>query len=437
MRQHGKGLIAILPQFEGEVSNALQGGNKSKAKVMVDEYREIFGDKNVFLEIVHHPELGEDARTEALVEFGRETKTPLLAAHDIRYLSPEDARARATLLSIAGHPLTNEEEDFSFVSSETMAEYFSDVSEALENAIEVSERCNLRLELGTWVFPKINLPKSKSADEELRRIVYEGFEKRGAEKNPANLERVEYELKIIRDKGYAAYFLVVADLMRYARERGILSNIRGSVSGSMVTYLSGITNIDPIKYEIPFERFLNPDRPSPPDIDMDFADDRRDEVIDYVRKLYGEDKVAQIGTFGTMMARAAVRDVSRALGYSYGEGDRIAKLIPIGSQGFPMTIDHAFEIVPELKKIYDDEDSVRDIIDMAKKIEGNARRASALPIARSPDGVPGREGREPGRRADRSAAKRRAQIATRASSAALLGRAAIRRARIMRRAGFQ
>ena len=186
-------------------------------------------------------------------------------------------------------------------------------------------------------------------------------------------ERLEYELGIIKFKGYAAYFLVVEDLIRFARERGILTTIRGSVAGSMVTYLLYITKIDPLEYKIPFERFLNPERPSAPDIDMDFADDRRDEVIEYARRKYGEAQVAQIGTFGTMLARGVVRDVARALGHPYGLGDRIAKEIPMGSQGFPMTLERALNENTELKKMYDEEAETREIIDLGQKIEGCAR----------------------------------------------------------------
>jgi DNA polymerase-3 subunit alpha len=184
---------------------------------------------------------------------------------------------------------------------------------------------------------------------------------------------MEYELGIINTKGYAPYFLVVGDLLRFARENGILSNIRGSVSGSLVTFLAGITNINPLEYDIPFERFLNPDRPSPPDIDMDFADNRRDEMVEYAKRKYGVDKVAQIGTFGTMAARGSVRDVTRAMGFPYALGDSLAKMIPMGAQGFPMTIDRALNEVPELKERYDKEADVKTIIDMAKKIEGCAR----------------------------------------------------------------
>src|SRR6185369_15924205 len=174
--------------------------------------------------------------------------------------------------------------------------------------------------------PDFKLPEGETPDSALRKVVYEGFARRKVEQSPDIVKRVEYELKVIKDKGYSPYFLIVADLLKYARSHGILSNIRGSVSGSMVTYLAGITNIDPLEYEIPFERFLNPDRPSAPDIDMDFADDRRDEMVDYARAKYGTDKVAQIGTFGTMAARGSVRDVARALGYPVAIGDRIAKM---------------------------------------------------------------------------------------------------------------
>jgi DNA polymerase-3 subunit alpha len=199
------------------------------------------------------------------------------------------------------------------------------------------------------------------------------MKERELEGKPEVLERLNYELDIIKFKGYAMYFLVVEDLIRFAREHGILNNIRGSVAGSMTTYLLEITKIDPLEYKIPFERFLNPERPSAPDIDMDFADDRREEVINYARAKYGEDHVAQIGTFGTMLARGVVRDVARALRYPYGLGDRIAKEIPFGQQGFPMTLDRALGENPELKKMYDAEDETREIIELGKKIEGNAR----------------------------------------------------------------
>jgi DNA polymerase-3 subunit alpha len=211
---------------------------------------------------------------------------------------------------------------------------------------------------------------------------------RGMAKTDEVVTRIEYELDVIISKGFAPYFLAVSDLLQYAKSAGIMSTTRGSAAGSLVSYLNGITNVDPLFYKLPFERFLNPERPKAPDIDMDFADNRRDEMIAYARKKYGEDKVAQIGTFGTLMARAAVRDVSRALGHAYRTGDRIAKLIPMGSQGFPMTIKHALELEPELKQLYDEDDDVKEIIDLAQRIEGCVRHtgvhAAGVVIAPTP-----------------------------------------------------
>jgi DNA polymerase-3 subunit alpha len=334
----------------------------------------------LFIEITHHPEIdGHEESMKTLVEFARQQGIPIMAAHDVYYIKPDDRFARETLARVNSHTDSSDrisdsdEDDFSFITGERAEQSFTDMPEALENTEKIAGMCNLELKLGQWVFPALTVASGRTPDDELKHLVYEGFVLRGIEKTEKIVERAEYELKVIRDKGYAPYFLVVADMLRFARENGILSNIRGSVSGSMVTFLAGITNINPLVYEIPFERFLNPDRPSPPDIDMDYADDRRDDVIEYVRKKYGADKVAQIGTFGTMMARGSVRDVARAMGFPYETGDRIAKLIPMGSQGFPMTIDHAMESVPELKSLYINEEDAKRIIDMARKIEGCAR----------------------------------------------------------------
>ena len=233
--------------------------------------------------------------------------------------------------------------------------------------------CDLTLQLGRWVFPDFPIPPGSSAEKELRAMAEKGFSERGVPETKENKERVEYELGIINTKGYAPYFLVVADLLRHARAEGILTNTRGSAAGSLVSYLSGITTVDPIAYQLPFERFLNPERPSPPDIDMDLADNRRDELIAYVREKYGNEKVAQIGTFGTMMARAAVRDVARALGHPYSLGDTIAKLIPFGKQGFPVTLDSALKDTPELNDVYEKDSDAREVLDLARKLEGNAR----------------------------------------------------------------
>ncbi len=390
IEKYSDGLIAISPSFSGEISSSLKSRNQDKAKEVANFYKKIFGpqvktdgtktENRLFIEITKHPEIdGHEDNMKTLVDFAKSENIPIMAAHDVYYLHQEDRFARETLVRVNSHSDSSEkisdgdEDDFSFISPERALELFKDLPEAINNTAKIADACNLEIKLGNWVFPAFTVESGRTPDDELRHLVYEGFAKRNVTQTDELTKRAEYELKIIKDKGYSPYFLVVADMLRFARENGILSNIRGSVSGSLVTFLSGITNINPIEYEIPFERFLNPDRPSAPDIDMDYADDRRDEVIDYVRKKYGADKVAQIGTFGTMMARGSVRDVARAMGYAYETGDKISKLIPMGSQGFPMTIDHALEQVPELKELYDHDEDTKKIIDMAKKIEGCAR----------------------------------------------------------------
>jgi len=385
IEKYNEGLIAISPSFSGEIAQSLKGRNQDKAREISAFYKKVFGVSSgavnrLYIEITRHPEIeNHEANMKTLAEFARSQNIPVMAAHDVYYIKPEDRFARETLVRVNSHTdasdriSDSDEDDFSFISQERALELFRDMPEALENTAKITATCNLDLELGKWVFPALTVESGLTPDEELRHIVYEGFARRNVEKTEDIIKRAEYELKVIRDKGYSPYFLVVADMLRFARENGILSNIRGSVSGSMVTFLAGITNINPIEYEIPFERFLNPDRPSAPDIDMDYADDRRDEVIEYVRRKYGADKVAQIGTFGTMAARGAVRDVARAMGFDYAVGDRISKLIPTGSQGFPMTIERALEETPDLKTAYDNEEDTRRIIDMAKKIEGCAR----------------------------------------------------------------
>ncbi|MDP3763819.1 MAG: DNA polymerase III subunit alpha [bacterium] len=332
-------------------------------------YQEVFGDR-FYLGV----------GPESLPNLKKNKDEKIVAIYDVHYLEPTDRPVLDTLVSIQGHLREHgtfkEATDLSFISPEQAKEDFRHFPEAIENTLKIAERCNVKLELGKWVFPNYVVENGKSYDEELRAIVYSGLEKKNLNKTPEIVERIEYELKIIIDKGYSPYFLVAADLLRYAHEHGILTNTRGSAAGSMVTYLSDITTIDPIKYALPFERFLNPDRPSPPDIDLDIADDRRDELIEYARDKYGAEHVAQIGTFGTMMARGAVRDVTRALGFSYTLGDQIAKLIPLGAQGFPMTIERAMKENPDLKKLYEENTDTKTIMDMAKKIEGNARHIS-------------------------------------------------------------
>ena len=384
MEKYSEGLIAISPSFSGETTQALKNKDNDKAKEVIAFHKGIYGAQNFFLEITRHPEIeGHDDLMKKIIHLGKETDTPLVAAHDVYYLNPEDKKARDTLLLVNTAADWSDKnssdggnEDFSFISQEKAEEYFKDFPEALHNTVRIAEACDLKLDLGKWVFPDYKVPSGASYDDELKRLAYEGIKQRGLEETEEIKTRIEYELKIIKDKGYSPYFLVVSDLLRHARSQNIFSTTRGSAAGSMVSYLTYITTVNPLEYNLPFERFLNPERPSAPDIDMDIADNRRDEMIQYVKEKYGEDRVAQIGTFGTMMARGSVRDVARALGFPYTTGDRIAKLIPMGAQGFPMTIDRAIKEVPELKKIYKEEQDAKTIIDMAKKIEGCARHIS-------------------------------------------------------------
>ncbi len=378
IKKHKQDLIAIIPSFSGETSTAFKGNDEEKAKEKLEWYKKVF-DKDLYLEITHHPEIeGHQDLMKQIVTLSKESSVPLVAAHDVYYMDKSDGFAREAMIkiqtgSIISEQDKNKKEDFSFISQEQAQEYFKDFPEALKNTVKIADECNLELELGTWVFPNIEKGDYDTYDDALRALAEGGIERRGLEKTQVLTKRLEYELDIIKTKGYSPYFLVVADLLNFAHSKDILTTIRGSVAGSLVTYLSGITNINPLEYKLPFERFLNPERPSAPDIDMDFADSRRDEVIQYAKDKYGEDNVAQIGTFGTMMARGVVRDVSRVLGHPYSLGDTIAKMIPFGSQGFPMTIDTAFEVEPELKKLYKKDKDVKEVIDLAKKIEGRAR----------------------------------------------------------------
>jgi DNA polymerase-3 subunit alpha len=384
LEKYAEGLVAISPAINSQISAALINGDTPKAIEIAKRYQKTFGEENFFLEITHHPEIDGHENQMATIEmFGSQNKVPLMASHEVYYLSPEDKKARDTLTLVnsnaeladrSGSSLN--EGDFSFITETQANKYFKNFSEALKNTEKISDMCNLEIPLGIWVFPDYKVASGKTLDDELRAIVYDGILTRKLEKTPQLIERVEYELKVISTKGYSPYFLVVSDLLRHARQAKILSTTRGSAAGSMVSYLTYITTVNPIEYKLPFNRFLNPERPSAPDIDMDIADNRRDEMIAYARSKYGADKVAQIGTFGTMMARGSVRDVARALGHPYSLSDRIAKLIPMGSQGFPMSIDRAMEMVPELQKSYDEEKEVKEIIDLAKKIEGCARHIS-------------------------------------------------------------
>lgn len=384
LKRHAGGLIALSGCFQGEIAKAVRVRKVDEAEKLVREYQEIFGRDNFFLEIMPHHD-GDDLTSihQTMAYLSQKTGAPLVATNDVHYIHPEDAEAQDILISVQTGTHVKDKDrlslrqyNLSMLSGEEMNRLINSYPKAINQSGEIADRVNLDLELGKWTFPDFKLPPGATADGELRRLAEAGFSRRNLERSPLYLDRMNYELGIIEHKGYAPYFLVVADLLRFAHENGILTNIRGSVAGSLVTYLANITKINPIEYKIPFERFLNPERPSAPDIDMDFADNRRDEVIHYAIKKYGEDKVAQVGTFGTMMARAAVRDVARALGHPYGVGDSIAKLIPMGSQGFPMTIDQALKITPELAQMRETDPVVAEVIKQAQKMEGCARHIS-------------------------------------------------------------
>lgn len=377
-------LVCIVPSFSGEPILAMKELNDERAESTLDWYKNLFGD-DCYLEITHHPEIdGHEKLQQNIIALGAKMHVPLVAAHDAYYLDQEDYLARETMIKIQTGGVVETQDthgelapNFSFISQEKAKELFAtDIEkEALKNTVKIAEKCTVEMSPGsTWYFPDYKIKSGREPDDELHTTAYAGVAWRGLSLEDAVVkERLDYELGVIKMKGYAKYFLVVGDLLREARERKILTTIRGSVAGSLTTYVLGITNVNPLEYKLPFERFLNPERPSAPDIDMDYADNRRDEIIEYARATYGKDNVAQIGTFGTMMARAAVRDVARALGHPYTTGDRIAKLIPMGSQGFPMTIEQAIDIEPDLKELYAKDPDTKEVIDLAKQIEGRVR----------------------------------------------------------------
>jgi len=391
LREHAGGIIAILPSFAGDIAQLLRAGDRNGAAAALAEFIEIMGRENLFLEITHHPKVvGHEELQKQIIALARQSDTPLVAQHDVYYLEPSDREATEVMRRIQqGEQGRNEDEDFSFISEKRALELFKETPEAVDTTRKIADRCTVSFDLGKWTFPAVPIsPGFKDHNEELRAKAYGGLALRGLQETKEVIGRIDYELDIIIGKGFAVYYLIVADLLAFARREGILTTTRGSAAGSLVAYLVGITNVDPLFYKLPFERFLNPERPKAPDIDMDIADDRRDDMINYTKKKYGEDHVAQIGTFGTMLARAAVRDVARALGHSYNTGDRIAKLIPIGSQGFPMTIARAMELEPDLKTLYDEDDDSREILDLAKRIEGCVRHvgvhAAGVVVAPTP-----------------------------------------------------
>lgn len=403
LQKYSKGLICTSSCPLGEIGQYLEEGNYTKAKETAKWFLEVFGE-DYYLEIQRHEyeNFVEEAQKEeikrqlldlsqreslingGIIRLSRELGIPIVATNDSHYIKKEDAPAQDALVCIATGKNVNDIKRLRFIDSPTfyirppdeMNLLFKDLPEAIENSLKISEKCNVEIVLDKWFFPKYQLKKAKTPEEELEKRAKEGLKRRIAKITPQVKQRLDYELDVINKKGYATYFLIIADVSQWCIKNKIITNTRGSTAGSLVAYALGIVNINPLDYDLPFERFLTPWRPSPPDIDFDIADNRREEVIDYITKKYGKEKVAQICTFGRMLARGSVRDVARVLGYSYSVGDRIAKLIPLGSQGFPMTIQEALKVSSELKNLYDNDEDTKKIIHLAKQVEGNARHVS-------------------------------------------------------------
>ncbi|MBI1872226.1 DNA polymerase III subunit alpha, partial [Candidatus Collierbacteria bacterium] len=339
----------------------------------------------------------ENKKAEAgLIKLSRDLGLPLVATNDTHYVDREDAPAQDAIVCIqTGKMIADvnrmryiDTPDFYLKPPTEMQEIFADLPEALTNTQKIADSVDINITLGAWYFPKFKLPKGKTAGLALRDLAYQGAHNFfGKELSEVITQRLDYELDVIDKKGYSPYFLLYNKIVTHTNEVGIYANTRGSAAGSLVSYCCGITTVDPIRFNLPFERFLNPFRPSPPDIDLDISDDRRDDLIAWLKQEYGEDKVAQICTFGTMKARAAVRDVGRVLGMPYSSVDRIAKIIPEGSQGFPMTIKKALDITPQLKREKDENPEIKTLLDLAQKIESNARHLSvhAAAVVIAPD----------------------------------------------------
>lgn len=381
LREHSEGIISLSACIGGEIPQAILKGDEKLARELITRYQDIFGKKNFYIEIQNHKLEREAALNHRLISLARELDAPLVATNDVHYIKKEDATAHDILLCIQTGTTVEEEDrmrfpndEFYLKSPEEMEELFSAVPEALENTTKIANECNVSFDFDHLHLPKFDVPGGEDSSTYLRKLCLEGMNKKYSHITEERKERLEYELSVIHQMGYDDYFLIVWDFIRFAKDHGIMVGPgRGSAAGSLVAYTLDITKIDPLKYNLIFERFLNPDRVSMPDIDIDFCYERRGEVIDYVIEKYGEDRVAQIITFGTMAARQAIRDVGRALNMSYGKVDTIAKQIPME---LGMTIEKALEMNGELKDLCQEDEKVDFLIRMAKSVEGLPRHAS-------------------------------------------------------------
>lgn len=387
LKEHHEGLICLSACVNGFVSDPLLKGEQEEAERRAKKLSEIFGPDHFYLELQKHTHVPpQEVLNPKLIELSKKLGIPVVATNDNHYTYNTDAEAQEALLCIQtgttidqpGRKLSMiDSPDFYMKSADEMAALFPDLPEALENSVKIAERCHVEITLGKWIMPKYIVPEGETLESYLEKLVWEGAKFRYGELTQEITERITYELDVIETKGYATYFLTVQDFVNWAKDQGIsVGPGRGSAAGSVISYCLKITDIDPFFFKLPFERFLNPLRPSAPDIDLDFADVRREEVIQYVTQKYGADKVAQIITFGTMEAKGSIRDVGRALGMPYSGPDRISKMIPPGWQGHSMTLDNAMDQSPDLKRAYLQEEDTKKLIDLSKKIEGVVRHAS-------------------------------------------------------------
>ena len=381
LRKYHKGIIALSACLAGEVARFLTKGLYEEAKKTALEYQEIFGEGYFFLELQDHGIPEQGLVNQQLFKMSEETGIELVATNDIHYTYAEDAKPHDILLCIqTGKKLSDENRmrydggQYYVKSEEEMLRLFPYAKQALENTQKIADRCHVEIEFGVTKLPKYDVPDGYTSWEYLQKLCYEGLEKRYGDPSEELKERLSYELETIHQMGYVDYFLIVWDFIKYAKDHGIsVGPGRGSAAGSIVSYCLEITTIDPIRYQLLFERFLNPERVSMPDIDVDFCYERRQEVIDYVTRKYGKDCVAQIVTFGTLAARGVIRDVGRVMDLPYAYVDSISKMIP---QELGITIDKALKMNPDLKKLYDTDETVTNLIDMAKRLEGLPRHCS-------------------------------------------------------------
>ncbi len=382
LEKHSEGLICLSACIGGDIPQKLLNRDYNGAKELALNINRIMGQGNFYLELQYNNLQDQIEVNAGLIKLSEDTGIPLVATNDIHYINREDAKAQEILICIQtgktindGDRLKFETDEFFLKSKDQMWEHFKAYPQALENTVNIADACNVEIEFSHLHLPKFELPQGITSFEYLSQQCLEGFNLRYPN-NKDLLERLEYELSVIEQMGFVDYFLIVWDFIKYAKDNHIMVGPgRGSAAGSMVSYCLGITNVDPIKHNLIFERFLNPERVSMPDIDIDFCYERRQEVIDYVVRKYGEDHVAQIITFGTMLARGAVRDVGRALAVPYNEVDKIAKLIPM-APGKHVTIEDAINMNPELKNLYNSEPQMKELLDTAKTLEGMPRHAS-------------------------------------------------------------